>query len=285
MKKQYLAALFFVILLWGCSESSDAPITGESPAINLIDESYGSDPRQAIDVYLPAGRSQEDTPLFLYIHGGAWIDGDKSEFNAFRDIAEQSFPNYAFVSIGYRLHNLFAGTNTFPTQEEDIISAIRYVESQLSAWNVSDNLLLVGASAGGHLALLHGYKHQEIGNISGVIALFPPIDLATFYSFNQTSTLGLSSILGGSPEESPEIYQSSSPINFIDESSIPSIFFHGTLDQVVPISQSELLARRLQDFGVDHQYTIIDGQGHGFTPQTYQLILQEAASFMEGVFN
>lgn len=285
MKKEIFLALFFAFFVWSCREPSDNPITGELPAIDLMDESYGPDPRQAIDVYLPASRSEEDTPILLYIHGGAWIDGDKSEFNAFRDIAEQSFPNYAFVSIGYRLHNLFTGANTFPTQEEDIIAAIRYVESQTSAWNVSDNLLLVGASAGGHLALLHGYKHQEIGNIAGVIALFPPTDLATFYSFNQTSTLGLSSILGGSPEESPEIYQSSSPIKFIDEATIPSIFFHGTLDQVVPVSQSELLATQLTEFGVDHQYIIIDGQGHGFTPQTYQLILQEAASFMEGVFN
>jgi len=285
MKKQTILTLFIAFLIWGCSESSDGPIIGELEASNLIDMSYGSDPRQAVDVYLPAGRSKENTPLLIYIHGGAWIEGDKSEFSAFLDLARQAFPDYGFVSIGYRLHDLFLGSNRFPSQENDIIQAITYIESQTATWNVSNNIILVGASAGAHLALLHGYKHQEIGNIAGVIALFPPTDLAKLYSFNQASTLGLMSILGGSPQESPEIYQSSSPVHFIDEASIPSIFFHGTLDQVVPISQSELLAKVLQENGVNHQYRIVEGQGHGFTPQTYQSIFQEAASFMDGIFN
>lgn len=35
---------------------------------------------------------------------------------------------------------------------------------------------LAGASAGGHLALLHAYKHQGTGNIQAVIAFFPPTD-------------------------------------------------------------------------------------------------------------
>lgn len=283
--RQYVLVLILGFTLWSCSDSSEGPISGELPAVDLIDENYGSDPRQVMNVYLPADRSEQETPVLIYIHGGAWIDGDKSEFDAFRAIAEESFPDYAFVSIGYRLHDLFTGANSFPTQEQDVISAIEYIESQLPAWNVSDDLLLAGASAGGHLALLHAYKHQEIGNVSGVMALFPPTELSSLHSFNLVTGLGLNSIIGGSPTQFPLLYEESSPITYVTNSSVPTIFFHGTIDDVVPISQSDQLANALENQNVTYQYTIIEGQGHGFTAQTYIQVFQEAAAFMEGVFN
>ncbi len=272
--------LFAIVLVFqSCSESDDDPIAGELPAIDILDDSYGSDPVQSLNVYLPAGRSASETPLLIYIHGGAWLDGDKDEFDSFRALAETYFPDYAYISIGYRLYDIPTGSNAFPTQEEDIIDAIEYIMSKTSEWNVSTEMVLAGASAGGHLALLHGYKHSNIGNIKSIFALFPPTELAELFDFNLITQLGLTQLLGGTPQTNPEGYSDSSPVNFIGSQSIPTMFFHGTEDDVVPISQSEILESDLQAAGVDHEFVIIQGQGHGFAPLTYAQAFEQAAAF------
>ncbi len=273
--------LILTVLLWSCSDDPDNPISGELPAIDLLDESYGPEPIQSMNVYLPAGRSTETTPLLVYIHGGAWVDGDKDQFDAFRSLAEIHFPEYAYVSIGYRLFDLSSGANQFPTQENDIISALKFISSQADAWNVSDDIVLAGASAGGHLALLHSFKHTTVGDIKSVIAFFPPTELTELFDFNFITSVGLASLLGGSPEMIPEDYNASSPASFINNNSVPTIFFHGTVDDVVPISQSELLANELENNAVDHVFRVFPGEGHGFSAQNYTAAFSEAAAFVK----
>lgn len=279
----FLASLFFLLIIWSCDSSKDEDPDGLLPALNLVNQAYGTDPKQNLDVYLPAGRSIEETPLLIYIHGGAWIDGSKSEFLSFQSLMEKSFPGYAFVSIDYRLFNLNNGDNKFPTQENDVLKSIEYILSKTAGWNISNKIILAGASAGGHLALLHGYKHQDIGNIQAIIAFFPPTDLAPFYEFNSITSPLLAGLIGGAPAEQPRIYSASSPVTFINENSIPTVFFHGTTDNVVPISQSEILKKELESFSVPFLYKSVPGQGHGFTEATYATLIQEASVYLKTV--
>lgn len=280
---RFLAPFLFLLFIWSCDSGKDENPDGLLPALNLENQAYGTDPKQTLDVYLPAGRSIEKTPLLIYMHGGAWIDGSKSEFLGFQSLMEKSFPGYAFVSIDYRLYNLNTGDNKFPTQENDVLKSIEYILSKIAGWNISNKIILAGASAGGHLALLHGYKHQDIGNIQAVIAFFPPTDIAPFYEFNSITSALLTGLIGGTPSEQPRIYSASSPVTFVDENSIPTVFFHGTTDNVVPISQSEILKKELESFNVPFLYKSIPGQGHGFTETTYATLIQEASIFLKTV--
>ncbi|MEP0713920.1 alpha/beta hydrolase [Algoriphagus sp.] len=282
-QKTSLIAVVALFLL-SCDRSTDA-FPDEATAIDLLDQPYGANPRQKMDVYLPAGRSQKDTPLLIYIHGGAWIEGSKEEFNEFRSALSTALPEYAFASINYSLFNLNTGANKFPTQENEIKEAITYIQSKSLEWNISDTIILAGASAGGHLALLHAYKHASIGNIKAVVAFFSPTDLAELYDFNFLTVAGLRGLLGGNPSENPTAYAESSPITFVDEQAVPTIFFHGTVDQVVPISQSELLAIALSEAGVPHEFIKVPNQGHGFTPETYSALFQQAAHFLAEFLN
>ncbi len=275
------ALLVFSFFLWSCNGEESPNLNTPLPAVDLFDQSYGSDPRQSLDVYLPEGRTQESTPLLIYIHGGAWIDGNKEEFINFRTILESSFEDYAFVSINYRLANLGSGVNLFPSQEDDVISAVEYITSKTADWNISDSIILSGASAGGHLALLHAYKHQEIGDIQGVLAFFPPTDLLELYDFNFLTEAGLNVLLGGTPAEVPENYAASSPLNFINSASIPTAVYHGDQDTVVPFSQSQLLKDKLLEFGVAHTVVFVQGEGHGFTSSRYPDLLIDASAFFE----
>ncbi|MFC3416721.1 alpha/beta hydrolase [Algoriphagus hitonicola] len=272
--------VFTLLFLFSCNRGEEIDPNAPLPALELFDQTYGQDPRQSFDVYLPEGRTRENTPLLIYIHGGAWIDGSKDEFLQFKPWMEQSFPDYAFVAINYRLYDFNTEANSFPTQENDVILAIEQILSELDEWNISDQVILAGGSAGGHLALLHGYKHQPIGNIQGIIAFFPPTNLSTLYDFNFLTESGLREILEGTPETNPELYQSSSPVSYVDENTIPTIFFHGTVDNVVPISQSEELEEKLIQFDVAHRFITVPGQGHGFDPDTYVNLIEEAAQFI-----
>lgn len=279
----FIASVFFLLIIWSCDSGKDEDPDGLLPALNLVNQAYGTDPKQTLDVYLPAGRSIEETPLLIYIHGGAWIDGSKSEFLSFQSLMEKSFPGYAFVSIDYRLFNLNNGDNKFPIQENDVLKSIEYILSKTTGWNISNKIILAGASAGGHLALLHGYKHQDIGNIQAIIAFFPPTDLAPFYGFNSITSALIAGLISGTPSEQPRIYSASSPVTFVDENSIPTVFFHGTTDNVVPVSQSEILKKELESFSVPFLYKSIPGQGHGFTEATYATLIQEASVYLKTV--
>lgn len=279
-QKQLLGTWIIIagLLITSC-QTEEVPNTND--AVDLINESYGLDPQQTMDVFLPQGRSQSSTPLIIYIHGGAWVQGSKEEFNEYKKDFSDAFPGYAFISLNYRLYNSNTSANKFPAQEEDVIKSIKYILSKTQEWNISSSIILSGASAGGHLALLHTYKHQSIGNIQGVMALFPPSDLSTLFGANVITTLGLTQLLAGTPSQNPEAYSRSSPITYVMEYSKPTIIFHGTEDELVPISQSELLSKVLDSSGVSNQFTIVQGQGHGFSQETYKELLQEAAAFLE----
>ncbi len=268
----------FIIFFTACSTDPDTD-PDFLVAKDLLDESYGTDPKQNMDVYLPAGRTQSDTPLLIYIHGGGWIDGDKSEFLQVKTILENEFPGYAFVSLNYRLFDFVTSKNGILDQEQDIITAFDYIESQLSEWNISDDFVISGASAGGHLALLHAYKNNT-SDLKAAVVFFPPTELVELFPFNNFTTLGLTALLGGTPTSANQNYLESSPVTHIDPNDVQTIFFHGDLDTVVPISQSQILEQKLQSENVRHQFTVVQGQGHGFTPQTYTTLLKEAKQFI-----
>lgn len=284
--KNYYRSFFllsFSLLLWNCSENIESPLVGELPAMDLFDQSYGNETNQLFDLFLPQGRTRENTPLIIYIHGGGWIDGSKEEFLQFKQSFQREFPDYAIASINYRLFDFVTGNNKFPTQENDVIAAVRSIQLQTVDWDISDQIILAGASAGGHLALLHSYKHQTIGNIKAVIAFFPPTNLTTLYTFNQITQLGLNALLGGNPQEKESAYLASSPSNFIRGSVVPTIFFHGTSDTVVPVWQSDLFAEDLNSVSAQFEYKRIENQGHGFNDLTYSQAFKDAASFLERV--
>lgn len=280
-KLRFLIVLSFSIVLFSCNNDSENP-AAELEAIDILNESYGSTAENSMDVYLPAGRSTSETPLFIYIHGGGWVSGDKSEIQAFRSLVENSFPDYAIISLNYTLLNLGTGAGQFPDQENDIIDAINYILSKTNEWNISKNIILAGASAGGHLALLHAHKHQEIGNIQAVLALFPPTDLASLYDFISLTQQGLQILVNGTPESNPTGYAQSSPITFVNSNSIPTVFFHGTADVVVPVTQSEILAEKLEENNVPYYFEAYPGEGHGFDFGPYAEVIQKAADFIEG---
>lgn len=271
----------FILLFFSCQENEN-PGLDSRVAIDLLDVAYSTErSNQLMDIYLPANRNRNSTKVFVWIHGGAWIDGNKSEFRDFKLWLEEVQDDYAYVAINYSLFNISRGTNRFPTQEEDIQKAMEYIKSQLVTWDVSDRVVLAGGSAGGHLALLHSYKNNPEGLVKATVAFFPPTDLASFYGFNVFTNLLLENLLGGNPGNRAEGYFNSSPINFVNSQSVPTVLFHGDKDTVVPISQSKILEEALNSKGVQNLVEYVSGQGHGFSEATYKNLILKAEAFLQ----
>lgn len=229
-----------------------------------LNVSYGADPAQKMDIYLPFGRTTDTTRVIIIIHGGGWNQGDKADFTEYVDTLKKRLPGYAIFNINYRLAT--GTTNFFPAQEDDVKAAVEFIYGKRNVYKVSDKFVLLGASAGGHLALLQAYKYNSPIKIKAVVDFFGPTDLVEMYNnpSNPLVPVLLQQVTGGTPLTKATLYHDSGPINYVTAQSPPTIILHGGADLVVSFSQSVLLDSKLQAMAVTHQYVFYPTEGHGW---------------------
>lgn len=262
---QLLFALFITAAVVSCKKTDTAPNPGAIAAKTILNVSYGTEAAQVMDIYLPANRSVATTKVMVMIHGGGWTSGDKTDFTAFVDTLKRRLPDYAVFNINYRLSTGIA--NTFPTQENDVKTAIQYIFGKATDYRVSNKFVLTGASAGGHLAMLQGYKYSVPVKPKAIVSFFGPSDLTDMYNNpaggNPMLSSGLAQIIGKTPAQDPLLYYNSSPVNFIKSSSPATILLHGGVDLIVDASQSVAVKNKLVAAGVINQYVFYPTLGHG----------------------
>ena len=232
-------------------------------SVTTLNVSYGSNAQQKMDVYLPAGRNTTSTKVMILIHGGGWNSGDKSDFNAYVDSLKKREPSYAIFNINYRLANT---PDLFPAQEQDVKAAVEFIYNKRSEYQISDKYVLIGASAGAHLALLQGYKYSSPVKPKAIVDFFGPTDLIEMYHNppNQLVPVLLNSVTGATPTTNNAIYTQSSPVNFVSAQIPPTIILHGGADIIVSPGQSSNLDAKLSAMGVTHQYIVYPAEGHGW---------------------
>ncbi|MBC7902240.1 MAG: alpha/beta hydrolase [Gemmatimonadaceae bacterium] len=261
---KYAFLICIALSIFSCTEKDNDPGT-TSQAKTLKNESYGADAKQKFDIYLPANRSAGSTPVAFMIHGGGWNEGDKADFDPSVTALQQLLPNYAVVNINYRL--VVNNTNLFPAQENDVKAAVEYVYSKRAEYNISDKWAFIGASAGGHLALLQAYKYPLPVKAKAVVSFFGPTELISLYNNPPTPLINLLlvGVTGTTPALNPTIYSQSSPYNFATAQAPPTMLLQGGTDPLVPASQSILMRDKLNTLGVQNEYVFYPLEGHGWT--------------------
>lgn len=189
MKKYFFFLLLLIIL--GCQKNNfDETHSLDLNVSNKIikktiqyDEILGVDSNLlSLDIYYLNHSKNSKNPIVIYVHGGVWAIGDKSnkiddKVNLFLNL------NYTFVSINYRLSPSSKDLNEnrvkFPIHNQDVAKSIKYIYDNAEKYN-SDNskIILIGHSAGAHLVSLTATNEEFLLNenlslemISGVIAL------------------------------------------------------------------------------------------------------------------
>lgn len=190
-------------------------------AWTLSVERYGPQERQFIECYQP-NTSPPGRPIITLIHGGYWRN--KYRLDLMHPLAEH------LVSAGYEVRNIeyrsIGDTDApWPDMAADVEAAIRLVEGPQ---------ILVGHSAGGHLALWATTIAREL--ITAVLALAPVSDLADAYR-RELSSNATNELLGASPTDDPELYRLASPIEQLPL-GIPQLVVHGKADDAVPHEMS-----------------------------------------------
>lgn len=279
-KKTGLATLILLLILSACTKDDMVVAPKSVAAKTMMNEKYGDDAAQVADIYLPENRDTANTKVLLLIHGGAWASGDKSDFTPYVDALKKQLPGYAIMSINYRLGQ--PDKNKFPTQEKDIKQAFDYLVSKSGDYLVSNRIVLLGESAGAHLALLQAYKYPAPVAPKAVISLSGPTDLVKLYQDGDfIIRIGLGTLLNGSPTTVPDLYKSSSPVTFISKTSCPTLLFHGSKDDLVPYSQSSLLKDKLNETGIVNQLVTYPDEGHVFTTKTQNEVIAKIKTFLD----
>ncbi|MDR6842670.1 alpha/beta hydrolase [Pseudoxanthomonas sacheonensis] len=132
---------------------------------------YGTDPAQRFDVYLPKGVQR--APVFFFVHGGGWANGDKTNPGIENKIDFWLANGYAVISANYRMLPKAAPQQ----QARDVAQAVAAAQHGAGEWNLDPKrFVLVGHSAGAHLVALLGADPKRLADAGarrplGVISL------------------------------------------------------------------------------------------------------------------
>ena len=274
-------ALSALILITSCSKSTGEPVDSSLEAQVLTDVPYGLDVKQKLDIHLPADRDGKQTKVLVLIHGGGWTGGDKNDLNNHVTELKSRFPGYAIANLNYRLHhnNQFK----FPSQENDINAALHFLSANVRNYNISTQYILIGTSAGAHLALLQAYKYATSFSPLAVVSYFGPTDLADLYAHapNPGIPYLLSSLTGTTPSQNADAYRQSSPVHYVTGTATPTLIFHGSKDDLIPAAQSLLLKNKLQSVNVPHKLVIYPNEGHSLSGTNLTNSFEEIRTFLQ----
>jgi acetyl esterase/lipase len=224
----------------------------------------GGGRRSRLDVYVPeVSVTEGNRPALIAIHGGGWRGGSKSDYG--RSLAALVRRGIVVVAVDYRLSR--PGAPSWPDNLEDVRDALRWVRRHAADYAIDpERIAVIGASAGGHLALLLGTSAgaDRRARVSAVIDFYGPTDLAALSDGRTAANGAVGLLLGGRPEVLTEQYAAASPLQHIGPGGPPVLIVHGTDDELVPLEQSRALASALERAGVRHRLIVVEGARHGF---------------------
>lgn len=228
-----------------------------------------------LDLYLPEGTN--NPALLVWVHGGGWRGGSKDNPRVLGFVDQ----GYALASIDYRLSPMAK----FPAQIHDLKAAVRYLRANAGQYGYdATRIAMMGSSAGAHLAALAGVTngHRELEGTVGdhlevssgvqlIVSYYGASNLTTILDQSTPYGLGvrapaLELLLGGLPEDRPELARLASPVFFIDANDPPLFLLHGDQDPQMPINQSHELQGVYEEQDLEVHFVVVHGAVHGGEP-------------------
>jgi acetyl esterase/lipase len=231
--------------------------------VNYFTLAYVSYPGVALTLDFYPAKTTGKRPCIIVIHGGSWSSGDSKQLPELNSYLANK--GYNVAAINYRM----APTYQNPVPVEDVQAALKYLRRHANELKTdTDNFILLGRSAGAQIALLAAYTLHDKG-IKGVVDFYGPADMVWGYSVPTNplimdSRQVMSNYLGGPYEQVPQHYVNSSPIEFVNKQSVPTLIIHGENDVLVAYEHSRRLDMKLQKNGIKHFWLKLPWATHGF---------------------
>lgn len=235
---------------------------GYTEQLNVVYTKAG-DWEGKMDLYL-APKEKGPSPIVINIHGGGFNKGVKESQTGFNTFFKNG---YAVANIAYRLVQVAPA----PAAVEDTRCALIYLIKNAKALNIDPNkIVIMGGSAGGHLALMGGLLGNDTkfdSNCSGVkdVKVAAIIDKYGITHIGGWKSRSATWWLGDRANDQKFI-ESVSPLFQIKKDSPPVFIVHGNADPVVPYQQSVDLKKKLDEFGVKNKFMTVEGGEHGKFP-------------------
>lgn len=216
---------------------------------------YGSRSLLA-DIFVPENGDSVH-PAVVVVHGGGWLNGDKSKFRALAvDLARRGF---TAAAIEYRLGD----EARFPAGIHDCNAAVRFLRANADKYRVdTDRIAAVGGSAGGHLAGLmasgwnnptlkgNGGHADQSSRIQLSIVMAGPLQMTTGSVAERSRNSPDSNAnrwLGKTIDQAPELYALADAHHQISAETCPIFFLTGELDNP---ARNQASRDRLKELGV-----------------------------------
>jgi acetyl esterase/lipase len=219
-----------------------------------------------MDIYRPKD-APSALPAVLIIHGGAWMNGDRTAMATLASgLAAKGF---VAATLDYRL----APASHWPAMLDDCQAAVRFLRANATRYQVDPRrVAAAGPSAGGHLALLLGTRETRIDHppeypeqsskVEAVLDFFGPTDFSQDWPHGDYYDAMFEAVLGKPRAEAEEDLRLASPINYVDKDSAPVFIFQGLADPLVRPHQSQLLEAKYRSLGLPVKSIYVEGVGH-----------------------
>jgi acetyl esterase/lipase len=250
----------------------------QGPVVTETDVIYGLTHGSALTADIAYPSAGQGIPAIVYIHGGRWRGGSKSNNGGLR-VAQWADLGFFAMSIDYRL----VGGSPAPAPYQDTMTAIRWLHAHADDYGVDpDRIYLIGNSSGGHLvslvATLGDGPYEKLGgwedarsDVAAVISVAGPYDLNTLDWGN------LWTPVEGDVMEARRI---ASPMSHVSAATRPILVIHSDDDQSVPIQQALDFVAALDAAGVRHEFRHYTDRGH---MSVTDYVIEETLAFIEAL--
>ncbi|MEL7586423.1 MAG: carboxylesterase family protein [Prolixibacteraceae bacterium] len=255
-------------------------------ADSVITETYSyakkNNQQLDLDIYLPAGDQETSRPVFLYVHGGGFSGGARDEAGVVEFCKKVARRGYVAVSISYRLTRKGTASGfgcdcsaeeklaTFAAAVEDLHDATSFLIEHQEKFSIDPRQMILAGSSAGAETVLDGVYDQPYLSAAGI-----------------KPYAGVVSMAGAIPDTA----------RVTEETAIPSLFFHGTCDNLVPYGKAshryckpdqpgylilnggQVIAEKLRLLGKPYWLHTTCGGNHSLAGSPMELYFEEIMEF------
>jgi pectinesterase len=235
-----------------------------------------------MDVYLPD--TNESSPAIIYIHGGGWAKGSRTDFNT--TAAFYAKRGIAGFSIDYTLTP--PNGTAWPQNIQDVVAAVSFIRENSKSYRIdTQKIAVLGDSAGAQLASLVGtlsgnesfladnsVNEKIRSQICLVIDYSGVTDLEFVGEHENPSfiyNIVTSSFGNVTYSQNPKLWIEASPATYIAADDPVFVFIHGTNDIIVPIQDAKSFDAKLRAAGVETHFIEIAADHNLLTNEAWNL--------------